>query len=97
MNIPSKILTDAIHYVRNHPDSEPWFAVRDRSIMLCIRSIKAEVYNVDIHKRTIYIKITVDYVEQEPDLGTAEDLIIYLAWKEPNNFRLFRINAVPWA
>ncbi len=95
MNIPSKILTEAIDFAKSHPKVEPWLIRRDKSTKVTVKSIKSEIIDISVESESLLIRIFVDYIAKDQDVSNVEDIVIDLIWSADNGYRIFNIRAVP--
>ena len=95
MNIPSKILVEAIDYAKSHPKVEPWFDRRDRSNEATVKSIRSEIIDVSIKHKALLIRIFVDYIAKNQDTRNIEDIVIDLVWSAADGYKIKDIRAVP--
>ena len=95
MNIPSKILIEAIDFAKSHPKVEPWLGKRDKSTKATVKSIKSEIIDVSVEHKMLLIRIFVDYIAKTTEIKNVEDIIVDIIWSNSDGYKIKTIRAVP--
>lgn len=95
MNIPSKIVIEAIDFAKGHPKVSSWLKKRDDFEGVTIKSIRSEIVDVSLEYKSIFIRVFIDYLARAIEFGKMEDIIVEIIWSQQNGYTLKNIQAVP--
>ena len=95
MQIQSTTIINAISFAKNHSSLKKWFNSRDESELICIKSVNSELIRVIRGDDTLYIRVSVDYIDLARDPNMIEDIAVYLSWKPEIGYSLMESRAVP--
>ncbi len=88
MNIPSKILIEAIEFAKTEPQVYANLALRDKTENLTAKSIRSEVIGISAEKQIIRIRIYVDYIPQNTEFIVGQDVVIDLIWSPVSGYAI---------
>jgi len=95
MNIPSKVLIEAIEFANTDPQFYTNLVARDKTDKLIAKSILAEVTNISKEKQLLRIRIYVDYIPQHQDFTRGQDLVADLLWSPKTGYEIENIFYYP--
>ena len=94
MHIQSTTIIKAIDFAKSHSTLKKWFDCRDESELICIKSVNSELVRVVRDEDTLYIRVSVDYIDLARDPNMIEDIAVYLSWKPEIGYSLMESWAV---